>query len=395
MTSRPAAPLVGLVLVAAVLFSQSKYIPGIAGVAVALLLIVAHAATTSRLPAVPAGVLILVAVAAASSLWSDDPARSITATAAYAVVALTGATMATATDRGALLRALDWSLRVVVLACLTLYFSVPSIGQETRWPNTGAFIGYFVHKNVLGTVILVGLATLLFAPRTRWTWRETTAGAMYVTAIILAASSTALAGMVILFVIWLASRRLRLGDAKTQGSLVGITLIVAPVAALGASLILRLALEAVGRDLTFSGRNRIWSGSLEAFREQPHGYGFGTAFGEMDAPVAIIGTFTGWSVPSAHSGYLSMLLQTGWIGALLLVAVTMASIVKAVRNLASDRPEAWWALAVIGLFAGVNIIDTRIDGLMWAVFVLAACWVRPLRPDSPARLANRATLATR
>jgi O-antigen ligase len=134
---------------------------------------------------------------------------------------------------------------------------------------------------------------------------------------------------------------------------------------------------------TLAGRLPLWELLLEYIGKRPWlGYGWG-AFWTADR-IGDISADQNWSIGSAHSSYLEMALQTGWVGfALLLAAVGGAFYRATVLVRGSATPAAVFFLLLF--------VYAAIHGLTEAVFVepsfgafLVACGVMQiaLRSDS-------------
>lgn len=72
-------------------------------------------------------------------------------------------------------------------------------------------------------------------------------------------------------------------------------------------------LKALGKDPTLTGRTDIWEALFRKVDERPWtGYGYNAFWGRDSEPAAWIRHQTGWSVPSAHNGWIDLLIQLGW-----------------------------------------------------------------------------------
>ena len=71
-------------------------------------------------------------------------------------------------------------------------------------------------------------------------------------------------------------------------------------------------LEALGKDPSLTGRTLIWEALMRKVAERPWtGYGFSAFWGVDSIPAREIRIETQWPVPSAHNGWIDLLVQLG------------------------------------------------------------------------------------
>lgn len=174
-------------------FSGTAFITGmiaaLVGVALAALVFLSH----FRFVYAPIAVLGLSALALASPLWTGDSGGTPLALG-FAAIALAAVITANYVPIERAIAILNPTFKVVLVASLALMVIAPEIAVESRWPNEGALTGIYVHKNILGSVMLLGLVTQLFASRQKWRpFISLLWVAGYLTAITLTDSSTGLA----------------------------------------------------------------------------------------------------------------------------------------------------------------------------------------------------------
>lgn len=373
-------------------FSGTEFIPGmiaaLVGAALAALAFLSHFKPVYM----PTAVLSLSALALASPLWTGDTGGT-PAALGFGVITVAAAITATYVPLHRAIVIMSPTFKVVLVLSLALMVIAPQIAVESRWPNEGALTGIYVHKNILGSVMLLGLLTHLFASR------QTRQPAMtllwvggYLLAILLTRSSTALVLAAVVLIYFFAVRRWRQLDRRRQHlRLTGITIlgvVISPLLFVNFNNIL----ASIGRDDTLSGRDRLWTGAIAAWRDETTlGHGWGTAFREGDRAAHIIQSHMGWVVPHAHNGYLSVLVQLGVVGLALAAMASLALITRAARRaLDTGSDEHLWALAVAFLFIANNMIDDRFGGLPWFLAVAVIVWCRPQRAviDTTSRRVN-------
>lgn len=111
--------------------------------------------------------------------------------------------------------------------------------------------------------------------------------------------------------------------------------------------------DGLGRDATLTGRTEIWADLLPAMMRQPiTGHGFGGFWSDATKAAHNIG--------EAHSGYLDLLLELGFIGLFLFSMFLLSCFRKAQRTLVLDYD--WGSLWIGFLLMAVihNITETSI-----------------------------------
>ena len=92
----------------------------------------------------------------------------------------------------------------------------------------------------------------------------------------------------------------------------------------------------IGRDMSFTGRLPLWEMSLQAARVHPLlGYGYNGFWTDDSRAVQYIWAMITWKAPSAHNGYLDIVLQIGLIG--LVVTGSISWTARALNRSNEDR----------------------------------------------------------
>ncbi len=358
-----------------VAYSGPKFIPGQVALLVGLVLLAGVFLRHMRIGNPPLLTLVFVGWAVISAGWADWGLIALNSALGLLVGLLTADAVRTYLSKEQILRCLDVGFKLAVAVSLVLMVVAPAIAIEHRWPNVGALTGIYVHKNHLGTVAAFGFLTMLYAPRAKRVpkLRFLAWLGIYATTIVLVKSSTAIILVVLALGLAFLLRQVARGEESKRGlrmaGVATVVLMVGIFAAVFADGLLGL----VGRDLTFNGRGRIWQGVLEAATHRPwFGYGWESTFQEGTAASSIITSFTGWTVPHAHSGYLSVLLQLGYVGLAIFAALVISAFVRTLRAVTTDpSPFAPWAFQIVAFYAVNNVVDNRVDGISWFLFAVA------------------------
>ncbi len=323
----------------------------------------------------------LVGWAAASQHWSILPDVTHRRVIALALTTLLGVML------GALF---DGRRFVELLAAGSLALAVGSVAVALADPKIGVMVldgqrdwrGLYPHKNVLAFVMAVGalsaVCAALASPARRRLWIATALTCLALLLLSRGKTSLVGAGLVILGAGALAVLR-RGPVAAVVASWIGAA--AATAFGVAAAVAPDALLRAIGKDPTLTGRTDIWASVLRRSAERPRlGYGFG-AFWEKDSlPAKVVQHETHWLVPSAHNGWLDLLVQVGWVGVGLFAAVLLLTfLVLAVRLHRAD--DAGFGLLYLVLLIFFSLSESVIEApntLSWALF--AAVVVRALSP---------------
>ena len=122
---------------------------------------------------------------------------------------------------------------------------------------------------------------------------------------------------------------------------------------------------------------------LRRAADQPWtGYGYGAFWEKASTPARMVQKETHWLVPTAHNGWLDLLVQVGGIGVALFAAVLVVALVAGVVRL-RRADDAGFGLLYMVLFLVLALSESAIEAsntLTWALLVAVA--VRALAPHA-------------
>ncbi len=275
--------------------------------------------------------LVIMAFLLLSSLWSLDSPETIRRAVLYFffMIGVIGIS-----------NCLDADDYMHMLWRIFLFSAVASLVLRVVYPasvlaDEGELRGLFSHKNVLGQVMATGVLASLHEIRAnnRPRWRFVVAIGVFMIAALEAKSGTAVMVIILFcFVDRVAALIARGGAARAMGlALLGAALPVIATFIIAPGLLL----SALGKDPTLTGRTDLWPLVIDYISLKPVlGWGFG-AFWSLDSPGAErISDTLGWVVPNAHNGILEILIEIGFVGALLFVSFLVRSIVIAFKSIA-------------------------------------------------------------
>lgn len=343
--------------------------------------------------------VLLVGLTFASKYWSIDYE---TTSRRVLAVALTGlfALYLGAVFRGPHLpRMLMQATLIMALGSLVMVFAFPSIGVH-QLDNAGLWRGLWYEKNQMGAVMVIGAtasAACLASPDPR----------RLVPAIALALSS----GLVLATQSKTSLLCLGLGlsmvggfwTLRRGGAAFAVVAIWAAVVVAGLGIWIWdthsvAVLEALGKDPSLTGRTDIWASLMRKVADRPWtGYGYGAFWGKDSAPADWVRKETQWPVPSAHNGWIDLLVQLGWPGAVLVgTLMALTTLITLIRSTVAGVREGWWALGFLAAFIALSLSESILlthQSLPWVLFL--AVMTRAILPSSTAEAAPLAGSARR
>lgn len=346
-------------------------------------------------PAVVAiGLLVLWAYA--SKWWSLFPEVTSRRAIALAISSAFALYLGAAFRGPHLPRLLMHTGLIMAVGSLVMVFAFPAIGVH-QTDNAGLWRGLWYEKNQMGAVMVIvatASAAALASPDPR---RLLPAAALLLSAALVLATQSKTSLLCLMLGLGVVGG---FWAMRQGGATFSVFAVWAAVAGAGLGYLVWDShsveiLEVLGKDPSLTGRTDIWEAILARVAERPWtGYGYG-AFWERDSvPGDWIRFETGWLVPNAHHGWLDVLVQLGWPGALLVGALAVFAAVATV--LRADRAgvaEGWWALGFMTATLMLSLSESILlahQGLPWVLFL--AVLTRAVLPD-PLPVAGTAPLA--
>lgn len=335
--------------------------------------------------------MALAALTFASKYWSIDP--EVTQRRVIAM-ALTGAfsIYLGAVFRGPHLpRVLMHAGLLMAAGSLVMVFAFPAIGIHQA-DNAGLWRGLWYEKNQMG-IVMVAAATAAAAclasvdPR-----RLLPAIALGLATVLVLAtqSKTSLLCLVLGLGVVGGLWSLRKGGPAFSVVMIWLGVVVA-----GAGVALWITdsaavLEALGKDPSLTGRTHIWDSLMRRVGERPWtGYGYSAFWGKDSVPAEFVRQETGWLVPSAHNGWIDLLVQLGWPGAVLVATLFVSAILSNLFRVGgAGVREGGFGLAYLGVFLMLSLSESVLlshQNLPWTLFL--AILTRGFMPETMARRA--------
>jgi O-antigen ligase len=271
----------------------------------------------------------------------------------------------------------------LIFASIALVLFVPDLGVDQTWMNSGKWLGLFSSKQTLGT--LGGVLMLIAA------YRILFRRAYFISAISFCGALAAVAGS--------GSRG---AAALSLGGVCALLLMrrlksMAALMAFGPCAMTIIAffiifdfyrsgndyLELFGRQVDLTERTFIWHHALSHFESIVFGVGLNGFWSDQEV-YDIFFRRNGWVLDNFHSGYITILVETGLVGAALFLATQFALGLKLFRVKKQNAlPGGMYELIVafslimflINLTETLFLRSTNFSATLLVVFCFRACFV--------------------
>ncbi len=327
---------------------------------------------------------ILVALAYASALWSIAPDVTLRRSLALLFTCLFGVYFGARWPWRQFVAMIAQLSALLALGSLFVCLFDPAMGIH-QTVNAGDWRGLWFEKNTLGATMALGVlasvATALLNPSQRVIWTLNAVLCLGMT--VMSRSGTALITIALIFGCTLILALMRRGPILAILSVFGAGLL-GFAAALAELFQPDLVFKLLGKDPTLTGRTDIWAAVLRRVAEHPWlGFGYAAFWDKDSIPAQFIRRETGWNVPSAHNGWLDMLVQLGLVGVAACLALVLAGLALAAARLLRAR-DGNWALIYLGIFLITCTSESALmsrNSLPWALCVATLTKVMSERMD--------------
>ncbi|MEM9965627.1 MAG: O-antigen ligase, partial [Asticcacaulis sp.] len=239
--------------------------------------------------------------------------------------------------------------------------------------NAGAWRGLWQEKNQMAAMMTLGFiaanASALMVPERRKFWIGVAVLIFFM--VVMSRSKTSLLACMLSLGALPVLMALRRGGVlsilfvwgATTLSLIGGTVFF---------LMPEVVLKALGKDPTLTGRTDIWDSLLRLSDKAPWlGYGYKAFWTPDSIPAAVVREETGWKVPSAHNGWLDLLVQLGWVGVLLFGLCLVVTFFCALFRFERVK-DGYFSVLILCLFSFLILSESFIlsqNNLVWVLFV--------------------------
>lgn len=306
--------------------------------------------------------VLLIALACLSTLWSIEP--QITLRRAFALVttgALAGLLAIRFTPRQLLLLVAS-----VIGLCLWLSLAAAVVTPNAAYMASGdGFRGAFTHKNVLGWAACLGVILAIgllrdphWALRRRGVWLLVAS----VACLLLSGSGTGLVTSTIGVILYAFYGLLRRTTGLSRVIVILFALETVAIFLLGTRLLLVPLLEAMGKDATLTGRIPLWALVDDRIRAQPWlGYGYQAFWTDGTYGADMIVAAVQWHPPHAHNGFRDIMLSIGAVGLSVLILTLVRAIQQGAALHCRAPADGWiWLNVMVGVILAMNLTESNL-----------------------------------
>jgi O-antigen ligase len=283
-----------------------------------------------------------------------------------------------------LLQLVAWALFLGAALSLTLVMLYPGSTIYHGGPLAGSWMGSFGHKNQLGRMMALGVVVfaLLMIERggkTRWfTW----IGLGFCGFLLAMSQSRASWITTIILLMFIPMLRFLRSTRLPMSLRVGSLMILGFVVLMAGTHFLVVGLEALGRDLTFSGRTSIWTYAMIAGMEHPM---LGAGYRVFWTPEGANYVYARiWAViGNGHNGYLDIWLELGFVGLGLFLLMFFTAFKRAYSRLIRSDDIVGLFYPLILLYALVYSWTEKFlleqSELIWVLIMITLIYLTPRR----------------
>jgi len=330
---------------------------------------------------------VLVLQAFASKWWSIDPGVTQRRVIAMAISSAFSIYLGVAFGGRHLPRMLMISALIMGLGSLVFVFAFPSIGVH-QLENAGLWRGLWYEKNQMGLVMSAGAVAAAACLASGDQRRLLPAITLGICALLVLATQSKTSLLCLMLGVGAVGGLWAMRRGGAAFSIVAIWFGVVLTA--GAAYVFitdpAMVLKALGKDPSLTGRTDIWEALMREVAERPWtGFGYQAFWGKDSVPAAFIRAETQWPVPSAHNGWIDLLIQLGWPGAISVgITVAIATVVTVFRIPGSGAREGYFAVGYLLVFLLLSLSESVLlshANLPWTLLLAILARALAFEPD--------------
>ncbi|RDJ24082.1 O-antigen ligase family protein [Bosea caraganae] len=328
--------------------------------------------------------LVPVLVTLLSILWSGDPELAFRRSSALVLTTFFGLFLAIRFDGRQLVNCLLASLLIYCAASAFLIVAIPSIGVHTAadtrfYEHIGAWRGLSPFKNDFGRIVAFAALVFGVVAFTRPRGNLGLIGCAVLAVGLVAGSHSGQAISLLVLCALALAYLLALGKMSppTRAAFLVMSLPSAVFLVVVGDSVVALALEALGKNPTLTGRLDIWPAVIEALHGNlllGGGYGSGWKTLVNDKMQELLGREIG----HAHNGYLNLIVDIGIFGLLSVLFALFAlgqRVYTALSRQGSTELVLMGALTIIFMLLGnwVGSFLLKYNTVFWVLCVYLIC----------------------
>ncbi len=329
----------------------------------------------------------LMLLALISLSWSSTPALTKIRSIALVGTTLFGLYLASRYTIREQLKLLGWTFMAIVILSFAFAIFIPHFGIMTSGIHTGAWRGIYVHKNVLGKIMVISgivFVLLVLDPKEQrwWPWLGSIGS---VSLLLMAKSSSSIANFVTLCALIPIYKTFRWQYRVLIPAIIAIVTIGGGLS-LWFSANAETLLGSIGKDPTLTGRTDMWPYIIEMVQKQPWlGYGYSAFWNDWDSPGAYVWYAARWTPPNSHNGLLDLAVDLGLAGVLLVAIGFWKTLLRGIAWLRIDKSwESFWAVLYLTYFVLANISESSLlsrNDIFWVLYVTVLFSLANLPPN--------------
>lgn len=317
-----------------------------------------------------------------TALWSLNPGLSIDASISALGVFAIGMMAGIFLSFRNFLLAIVYSSLIGLFASLLLLWVQPSVVLQFPTQGiSGGVSGVYLHKNYFGFVMAITAISTYLLPHVRGFVRIVLV-ALFVGATFLSNASNAIGGMILGFIVIFTYQILRILTPTLKKVFIFTGLAVIATLIVGFFVSPASYFAFIGRNPDFTGRTKIWESSwIWAEKQFLTGYGWGTdtLWTTPNLISQSVSTSSGFSVSHSHNSFIELILESGFIGTLLLIALITSTCVFSFFQLKRQTGQIAWQepLAIVSILTGffvMSLVEVPMvqERGMFLIFTLSA-----------------------
>lgn len=350
---------------------------------ITFLLIVVHQKNFVRAAQKDIWIWLFLGITLASILWSFAPDVTPRRSVLLLGTSVFGIYMAMRFTLREQLQLLAWALGIVIILSFLFAIGLPKYGLMTVQEggiHAGAWRGIMSHKNILGRLMVFSSMVFLFVAMSnpisnpRYRWIPWAGYLLSISLIVLSTSKSSLVVLLSLTAILPLYRSWRRNYNQLIPLMIALILTVGSISTLLLDN-LPVVADALGKDLTLTGRTDIWSVMFDLIWERPWlGYGFNAVWRDWNSPItAYLWRTLAWECPYGHNGFMDLFIELGIAGLSLFIFSFITTYLRGVMWLRITRCiEGIWPLIYLTFLVMYNISESTLvqtNSIFWIVYV--------------------------
>lgn len=324
------------------------------------------------------------AFAVISVFWSSLNAAALMKSAALAMTTFGAFCLVTRIDVDEIVRATVLGLFILVVASALCAVALPDIGIDHSWMHGGQWRGVYESKQTLG---FVGAYLMFFACYRKMTgqgWLAFLVVFLLASTCVLASESRGAGAVALAACALLVTSMWSIGCMRLYAVLPFVMCVLASLLILYFYVTGYDAIHVGDAEIDFTERTFIWHYAISHFNDAPL-LGFGiNGFWTVPSIYDYFEQNHGWVLDNYHSGYIAVLMETGFLGYVLFTASVFLFSNKILHLISARSIERSHCALIIGfvvLSFQTNFTETTfLRSTMFISVLLVAFFFATCRP---------------